>query len=962
LVIGIMAQRFGSPSGTHESGTEEEFEWAVESWRARGYPEVKWYFRKIEGLQVDPDPDKARAGIEQWQKVLAFRARMDEMEPRLYTREFCDLAAFGELLDQDLGQWLNAPERPWVTDGAGSDRPSPPDDHLIRLARSLDDAFVEQMRTGENVNAEQATARYVPMVFRARTAEDSQKREKRSEGRLEDFLATERRLLVVGGGGGGKTTTLRHLAAQTAGRALADPRAPVPVYVRLNSFDSPENGLAALLRLIGVALDLEPAQAERQWRGGDRPLLFLFDGLNEVARDYRETCTRALLTMLQGPGPQHRYVVTTRPGGPLERVADHPTEGSGLVVLDLLDLRPEQIKRYVEAQGRSASYERIRRQVEGLAASPFLLWAATRALGSTSAGAAGHSRGALLRHLVDHYIYEVRERGKPAPRPTTYDYALVKKPVLARLALKMSSEERTVVPENLELQQGVLAHLREIEKTYEGIYELTPEAFMPPDRTPVGLLDEVVDNGVLIREGGTLRFLHESVQEYFAASALEDEPPHMLVERAPEWSPDRHKVRGPDFEILVMLSGLLDHTAAGTLAVALLPHNPLLAAYVGQEAGLHGTAAEPLWDHYVELLDSRQEGGRMLGLECVSVLPSLRQDIVAWLLRTAWSELRGAGITNAMADVLVSARIPDGELSEFLRLAAQEVQGQQLFGLAISLPQFIDERGVGQEALDSCLSPGRLNDDQMNWVAMYMADVKTQAGLAWCHSRLTSQLRNDVAYNSFLQRHFDIIIDHYYDDMAAYLFHPNRGPGGYNVDSFELIIGHMEDPAPFQRRWIEWINDGYFDRDRMEGWESPRVLYIILGKHWGDPRFGDIVEAIETRVHLLMKSNSRDQLRSGLYHLVAMVDARYRGADRVLEETVSRVHGLDEDYQLFRLIREALEAVAAYNLVPSDKTREALITQRYLKLADEDQSEITGYFRRMSDGNGPKAETNDESE
>ena len=29
LVIGVMAQRFGSPTGKAESGTEEEFEWAM---------------------------------------------------------------------------------------------------------------------------------------------------------------------------------------------------------------------------------------------------------------------------------------------------------------------------------------------------------------------------------------------------------------------------------------------------------------------------------------------------------------------------------------------------------------------------------------------------------------------------------------------------------------------------------------------------------------------------------------------------------------------------------------------------------------------------------------------------------------------------------------------------------------------------------------------------------------------
>ena len=653
LVIGIMAQRFGSPSGTHESGTEEEFEWAVESWRTRGYPEVKWYFRKVEGLQVDPDPDKALAGIEQWRKVKAFRARMDDMEPRLYTREYRDVPAFSELLDQDLGQWLNAPERPWSAGPPGLDHPVPPEDHLIQLTRRLDDSFAEQMRTGENIDAARATARYVPLVFRARmTAGRPQGRGGPAEGPLEEFLAAERRLLVVGGGGSGKTTTLRHLAAQAADRALTDPRAPVPVYVRLNSFDTAEGGLAALLRLIGVALDLEPAQAEREWRSGSRALLFLFDGLNEVARAYRETCTRALLTVLEGPHPLHRYVVTTRPGGPLEQVAGHPTEASGLVTLDLLDLRPEQVRRYVAAQGRSDDYERIRRHVEGLASSPFLLWAITRALDSAPSGTAVRSRGGLLRNLIDYYVYEVRERGKAAPRPTAYNYALVKKPVLARLALRMSGEERTAIPEDLPLWQDVLAHLREIEQAYEGILELTPEVFMPADRTAAGLLDEVVDNGVLIREAGTLRFLHESVQEYFAAVALLKAPPQVLAGRAPESSLGRYPVEGSGVEVLVTLAGLLDRAATGSLAVALLVRNPLLAARVGQEAELRGAAAEPLWNHYVQLLDSRHEGRRLLGLRCLAVFPCSRQDVVARLIGQLKqpSELRQAA-TEALENV-----------------------------------------------------------------------------------------------------------------------------------------------------------------------------------------------------------------------------------------------------------------------------------------------------------------------
>src|SRR5690348_12300178 len=40
LVIGIMGQRFGSPSGDADSGTEAEFNWALERQQATGFPEI----------------------------------------------------------------------------------------------------------------------------------------------------------------------------------------------------------------------------------------------------------------------------------------------------------------------------------------------------------------------------------------------------------------------------------------------------------------------------------------------------------------------------------------------------------------------------------------------------------------------------------------------------------------------------------------------------------------------------------------------------------------------------------------------------------------------------------------------------------------------------------------------------------------------------------------------------------
>ena len=75
LVVGIMGQRFGSPTGKAESGTEEEFSWAMESHQATGYPEIKWFFRKVDKLEMPSDPDEADAALDQWKKVRAFRKR-----------------------------------------------------------------------------------------------------------------------------------------------------------------------------------------------------------------------------------------------------------------------------------------------------------------------------------------------------------------------------------------------------------------------------------------------------------------------------------------------------------------------------------------------------------------------------------------------------------------------------------------------------------------------------------------------------------------------------------------------------------------------------------------------------------------------------------------------------------------------------------------------------------------------
>lgn len=118
LVVGIMGQRFGTPTGEAESGTEEEFEWAMESHQVSEFPEIKWFFRKVETLAIPADPDEAEKALDQWKKVRAFRKRMQDLENPVFHTEYPDAAGFAEVFERDLNLWLADPARPWAAERA----------------------------------------------------------------------------------------------------------------------------------------------------------------------------------------------------------------------------------------------------------------------------------------------------------------------------------------------------------------------------------------------------------------------------------------------------------------------------------------------------------------------------------------------------------------------------------------------------------------------------------------------------------------------------------------------------------------------------------------------------------------------------------------------------------------------------------------------------------------------------
>jgi len=113
LVIGLMGQRFGTPTGHFESGTQAEFEWAGAHRKRHGHPEIKWFFRRVDKIVIPAEKDRdIREAVNQWKKVKRFRK-----EYAGYYKEFPDSASFPDVLREDLLRWFTS----WIEKTRGNE-------------------------------------------------------------------------------------------------------------------------------------------------------------------------------------------------------------------------------------------------------------------------------------------------------------------------------------------------------------------------------------------------------------------------------------------------------------------------------------------------------------------------------------------------------------------------------------------------------------------------------------------------------------------------------------------------------------------------------------------------------------------------------------------------------------------------------------------------------------------------
>ena len=327
----------------------------------------------------------------------------------------------------------------------------------------------------------------------------------------------QKRLVVLGDPGSGKTMLLRHVAFTYARQGLDDFQGqPIPVYLELNRVESAGDDLFKALTKTLEDHNFPGAQKFLKSELENQSLLILLDGLDEVNMQARSVLVKQIQDLWQ-KHPDNRIIVTCRKAvyqGELDAWVD--------AKLEISEFSDQQIQRFMTSWQKDMPAEksiehffrtlRDRPQIMALARTPLLL-TMVAFLYTDTEFVLPHSRSEFYSRSTDLLLDQWHgERN--------HYKAMHKRIVLQRLALFN------------QLQAGNERERRTIEliDVLKQICIVAPDLMLKTeDAQP--LLDEIVQrSGLMLAIDGGMRyqFTHLTLQEYFAACALEVEPKKLL--------------------------------------------------------------------------------------------------------------------------------------------------------------------------------------------------------------------------------------------------------------------------------------------------------------------------------------------------------------------------------------------------------------------------------------------------
>jgi len=489
----------------------------------------------------------------------------------------------------------------------------------------------------------------------------------------EDLLQTIRahqRLLVLGEPGMGKTVALERMVWETAN---VDEYI-VPFLVQLLYFQGGD-----LIELIRVALNetgrlkFDETKSVKAFLR-ETKCLIMFDGLNETPGRQREQVIGAIAKFMR-EYPEHRYVVTSRSQDELWRkLRSAELIQDAVVVQTISDAQAQgYLQAHLGKEKGAALYDRLDASLKSLARTPLLLKLIKDAGGGSDQ--LPRNRGELFDKYVMNKLLEREQKLELTETPET------KKKALAHLAFALQLNHELAC--DREWAEKVLAE--------KGLSAKTAT-----------LLKEALLHGLLIQQTLSdkqlLRFIHQSVQEYFVALTLLSEVSveknaNLIQAASRELSRHNLTAWAKDTwwsESFVQLAGLLDD--ADWLARRIVNASPWLAWWCVQEGrDVPENTREMIEARSIKLLHSENVVERRQAVQALTQIRNERTIIPLLLAAGDYNrEVARLGI-HALIEMgevicIVIRKVWQGEIRETWRGSLQYIVTQLDETLGAGIP------------------------------------------------------------------------------------------------------------------------------------------------------------------------------------------------------------------------------------------------------------------------------------
>lgn len=365
---------------------------------------------------------------------------------------------------------------------------------------------------------------------------------------LVQLLEDHARLVITGSPGSGKTVfvlqtlssfcrTLNETLEREAEHSAA---LTVPIYIELGllvptdvmtafNVHQKHSLVGMILDQLGISPTENPTLALRKVLDGCN-LILLLDGLNELTKDHRARCAKELLALdqelvAQGKGKQVQIVLTSRSYGFIDYFSQYGYTRAEILPLLPQDIESELMRIPAGSLASQSLFQQVDAKTRQLLSNPQHLdyvvqWCQDQLGAGHSLKGTLRTKGELLRYFCDKKLNTIdRQKSR------------LIEDVLRKLGYQTAQTRvYSPVPDVLEV----------INKTLHD-YHSSIDA--------ESLLDEILYTGLLEESRDHCRFLHHSIQQYFAACQMKN-----------LWKLDEYIASELWHEPLVIMAGVLDRS------------------------------------------------------------------------------------------------------------------------------------------------------------------------------------------------------------------------------------------------------------------------------------------------------------------------------------------------------------------------------------------------------------------